>query len=634
MPTPRRRRIALGLLGLLALLGSLLEAPRPAGATVLPVSNCNDTTPFPPGMGGELRTLVLAAAPGDTVTIPACTITVALGNGPILVPGSMTIQGAGAGQTIIQAGGGAFPVFLLSTPGTAVTISGVTLQNSGVGAAALTGTTLTVTDSTLTGHSGGPALAGIGSTALTVRNSTVSGNAAGGIGVTAGTLTVAGTTVSNTSGAPGILIIGITSSATVTDSTVSGNLAGGIVVTAGTLTVARTRIIGNIAPGGPGGLLSTGVGTTTHVTDSTISGNSSGSGLGGGLFASGGTLTMSNSTVANNTASAGGGIFGSSAALTLSNVTVTGNTATAPAGVGGGLGVAGGSLTLTNGTVTGNRAFGLSIGGGISNTGATVTLRNTIVAGNTASTGADCGGLTAITSAGHNIDGENTCALSQPGDQSNTDPMLGPLQNNGGPTLTRAPLGGSPAIDAGDNAGCPGTDQRGGPRPLDTETAGVAVCDIGAVEVETLGFIQVGLALNTATVGPGTLLQGTVTVANSGGARSLSVYVVFALPAAVGPSVGCPSGDAVVFLTGSGATLTCVSSGVQTFAPFLANVSLPGGLAAPVSAPLFSFVWPAGASPGPYVVGLVFTPVGAFSDGRVDPTADINVATAGFSATP
>ncbi len=633
MPTPRRRRIALGLLGLLALLGSLLEAPRPAGATVLPVSNCNDTTPFPPGMGGELRTLVLAAAPGDTVTIPACTITVALGNGPILVPGSMTIQGTGAGQTIIQAGG-AFPIFLLTTPGTAVTISGVTLQNSGVGAVALTGTTLTVTDSTLTGHSGGPAIEGIGSTALTVRNSTVSGNAAGGIVATAGTLTVAGTTVSNTSGAPGILIVGTTSSATVTDSTVSGNPAGGIVATAGTLTVARTRIIGNIDPGGPGGLLSTGVGTTTHVTDSTISGNSS-SGFGGGLFVGSGTLTMSNSTIANNTALGGGGIFGVSAALTLSNVTVTGNTATAPAGVGGGIAVASGSLTLTNGTVTGNTASGGgSIGGGLYNTGATVTVRNTIVAGNTASTGADCGGPTAITSAGHNIDGGNTCALSQPGDQSNTDPMLGPLQNNGGPTLTRAALGGSPAIDAGDNAGCPGTDQRGVPRPLDTETAGVAVCDIGAVEVETLGFIQAGLALNTATVGPGTLLQGTVTVTNEGGARPLSVYVVFALPAAVGPSVGCPSGDAVVFLTGSGATLTCVSSGVQTFAPFLTNVSLSGGLATPVSAPLFSFVWPAGAPPGPYVVGLVFTPVGAFSDGRVDPTADINVATAGFSATP
>jgi hypothetical protein len=66
--------------------------------------------------------------------------------------------------------------------------------------------------------------------------------------------------------------------------------------------------------------------------------------------------------------------------------------------------------------------------------------------------------------------------MTGPGDQVNTDPMVGPLAENGGPTLTHALLTGSPAIDAGDDAVCPATDQRGVSRPQ-----GVA-CDIGAYE--------------------------------------------------------------------------------------------------------------------------------------------------------
>ena len=78
--------------------------------------------------------------------------------------------------------------------------------------------------------------------------------------------------------------------------------------------------------------------------------------------------------------------------------------------------------------------------------------------------------------------------------------------------------------------------------------------------------------------------------------------------------------------------LTCVSSGVQTFAPLLQNVTLAADLFTPISVPVFSLAWPA-APTGGWTAGIALTPVG-FSDGRVNPLADIVLATAGFVAGP
>ena len=91
-----------------------------------------------------------------------------------------------------------------------------------------------------------------------------------------------------------------------------------------------------------------------------------------------------------------------------------------------------------------------------------------------------------MVSKGYNLSSDSTCNFDGPGDMNNTNPNLGPFENNGGPTLTMALPSGSPAIEAGNPSGCTDgsghplkTDQRGVSRP-DPEDAGG--CDIGAYE--------------------------------------------------------------------------------------------------------------------------------------------------------
>jgi hypothetical protein len=144
---------------------------------------------------------------------------------------------------------------------------------------------------------------------------------------------------------------------------------------------------------------------------------------------------------------------------------------------------------MTNVTITDNVADndgdGAGDGGGVAHDGGSLSFKNTLIAGNTDAGGQapDCSGT--VTSQGFNLLGNSTgCTLTPTtGDLVGTganpiDPLLGPLQNNGGPTLTHALLPGSPAIDAV-TSGCPPptTDQRGVARPQG------AACDIGAYEV-------------------------------------------------------------------------------------------------------------------------------------------------------
>src|SRR5207248_2423488 len=110
---------------------------------------------------------------------------------------------------------------------------------------------------------------------------------------------------------------------------------------------------------------------------------------------------------------------------------------------------------------------------------AVVQLRNTIISGDGSRPNifADVGGT--FRSQGHNLSSDSGSGfLTGPGDIINTNPLLGPLQDNGGLTLTMALLPGSPAINAGDNANVSDFDQRGPGFPRIV----AGLIDIGAFE--------------------------------------------------------------------------------------------------------------------------------------------------------
>ncbi|TWU24605.1 choice-of-anchor Q domain-containing protein [Bythopirellula polymerisocia] len=193
-----------------------------------------------------------------------------------------------------------------------------------------------------------------------------------------------------------------------------------------------------------GGAIHNSDGGTVNVTSSTISGSSATSG--GGAIYNTGTLTVTDSTISGSSvpSSRGGGIFNSGMANVTSS-TISGNLAE----YGGGIwNHSSGTVTVTSSTISGNSA--IDEGGGISNNG-NANVTHTIVAGNIAGSDADVFGSL------------NTNTFNLIGG----DPMLGALQDNGGPTETHALLPGSPAIDMGDIAASPGVgnvplfDQRG-----------------------------------------------------------------------------------------------------------------------------------------------------------------------------
>lgn len=264
-------------------------------------------------------------------------------------------------------------------------------------------------------------------------------------------------------------------------------LGGGIENEPGsTLTISNSILSGNTAGsvGNPavqgGGIRNLG---NLTIVNTAVTANAAGgiSGAGGGIY-NGGTVTILNSTISANTASTGGGLNnGSSVGIvaTISNSTFSGNSALAY----GGACFNGGTLHMTNSTLSGNSA---STGGGILVFGP-LEIGDTILdKGDTGAT-IDSFGTVTVISLGYNLSSDAASGhLTGPGDQINTDPMLGPLQDNGGPTFTHALLRRSPAINAGDPGFVPppSTDQRGrGFRRVRNSRV-----DIGSYEVQ--GHVQ------------------------------------------------------------------------------------------------------------------------------------------------
>jgi CSLREA domain-containing protein len=269
-------------------------------------------------------------------------------------------------------------------------------------------------------------------------------------------------------------------SLTLTDVIVTNNTSikngGGIICNGDScaLYLTNANINSNSASNGAGVWLKDTTGAVS-LTNVTISGNQAVK-EGGGLCFEGvsGLIIMTGVTVNGNSASNGGGIhFKACGTSNLTNVTVSGNQAVKE---GGGIYNEATSLTLTNVTITGNTGD-VAKGGGLYQKSGSAILKNTIIANST--TGGDCAG--SPISADHNLDSDGTCGCTL-----TADPLLGPLQDNGGLTFTHALLAGSPAIDAGTNTGAPATDQRGSPRPIDGDGDLTATADIGAYEAELL----------------------------------------------------------------------------------------------------------------------------------------------------
>ncbi|MBE9548720.1 MAG: hypothetical protein IMF09_04875, partial [Proteobacteria bacterium] len=426
--------------------------------------------------------------------------------------------------------------------GATVNLEGLTISNGvsdylrGGGIYAFN-STLSLSNSTVSNNSAqiGGGISTFYST-LSLSNSTVSGNSSdgngGGIYAYYYSITsLSNSTISGNSsgGAGGGIFTYHYSSLSLSDSTVSGNSAsfdGGGISTVSYLpvTLNNSTVSGNSASFNGGGIYAYG---PLNLTNSTVSNNSAQDG--GGIYTLGSTVSLSNSTVSDNSATFnGGGIYTYYGSISLSNSTVSGNNATFD---GGGIYAKYYSTaTLNNSTVSGNNA---NTGGGIhAKYNSTVTLNNSTVSGNNANSGSGIRTSNNLTlnlsnSIIANNPGSSDCILGDPlssninnhfGDIScdgtaDGDPLLSPLQNNGGPTLTHLPLTGSPVIDVGDNAAAAGlsTDQRGFARIVNTTV------DIGAVEVAP-GQIEFSLAAASVAENGG---NATLLVQRTGGSEGV-----------------------------------------------------------------------------------------------------------------
>ena len=341
---------------------------------------------------------------------------------------------------------------------------------------------------------------------------------------------------------------------TITDGLASRG--GGIMQDSGTLLLRQCVISNSSSSSFGGGIAASG---TVALAECVIVQNRGFSSDGVGMAQIAGSLTVSNCTFLRNTNTfgRGGAIEVLFATATIINCSFASNHADF-----GGAIINYGTLGITNCTISANTG---GSGGGIHSVG-TTTVRNTIVAGNTAAGAArDCSG--AFNSGGYNLigSGDGSTGWIGLGDQVGStnaplNPLLGPLQNNGGSTPTMAPLVGSPAIDQANNLNIL-TDQRGRSRPYDNPAIINAVGgnggDIGAVELNYFPSIVVS---NTYDRGDGSLRQAVAEVSSNG---------VIAFATGVTGTIGLVTGEIEAFhrgfsLVGPGAKILTVSNGLSS----------------------------------------------------------------------
>ena len=345
----------------------------------------------------------------------------------------------------------------------------------------------------------------------TLRNLTISNNSASGYGGGmyngSGSPTLTNVTFSgNTTGSYGGGMYNTSSNPTLTNVTFSSNKAtffgyGGGMYNDGSSPKLTNVIFSSNTAGNNGGGMFNKNSSNPTLTDVTFSSNSAAL-QGGGMYNYTSSPKLNSVTFNSNSASKGGGMENDTSSPSLAGATFSGNSA----GDGAGIENDSSNPTLKNVTFYKNSA---SNGGGMYNWGSGPSLTNTTFSGNTASL------------AGGGMDNENgsspfiydsifwndgsveiwntspglaiansIVAGGCPGGSTcsnvfNVNPILGPLQNNGGFTMTMAPGSNSPAIDVGNNATCASIDQRGVTRPQG------ASCDMGAYEVKVMTFTSV-----------------------------------------------------------------------------------------------------------------------------------------------
>jgi uncharacterized delta-60 repeat protein/CSLREA domain-containing protein len=502
-------------------------------------------------------------------------------------------------------GGGGIYLYLgsLNITNSVVSNNAATFTPGGGGGIAIgtSSATFTLTNSIITGNTadsaGGISAGGTG----TINNSSISNNQAtrfaGGV-YSGGVLNLIDSTINNNTvvdsngSGGGIYNFG---KITINNLVITGNTAaiGGGIYTSDGLDATGLNISSNTSSKDGAGIYNNTGGTTAlpvKLNNSVISGNNS-SGFGGGIY-NRDEINLINTTVKNNSSSSGGGgIFNvylnvGAALLNVTNSTISANISNA---AGGGIANQTGTVNIINSTVSANRAQGVGggisnnstgkinftnatiayntaisgTGGGVNNSSTSVNARNTIFArnirGNTLIS-SDFSGT--LNSQGYNLIGTTNGTIITgvtTGNLLNIDPLLAPLAEKGGPTLTNALEPNSPAIDAGDSANILSIDQRGFARPTDGNGDGIAQVDIGAFEVRPI-FVT-----NINDNGVGSLRQSLLDVISQGDAVVFNANL-FSSP----QTITLTSGELVIpsnanfTLNGSGADKLTISGNNQS----------------------------------------------------------------------